>query len=119
MAFKSAGGKVPIRWLAPECLKQRVYTHKSDVWAYGESLATKLASSSIIIIITSCNNTIGVTVWEILTFGARPYPDLKASEILTALQNGVRLKQPETCTLDLYAIILKCMFCFSIFLLYY
>ena len=66
-------------------------------------------------IITSCNNTIGVTVWEILTFGARPYPNLKASEVLMALQNGVRLKQPDTCTLDLYAILLKCMFCFSIF----
>ena len=43
-AFKSAGGKVPIRWLAPECLKQRVYTHKSDVWSYGESVAMYIAS---------------------------------------------------------------------------
>ena len=34
--FKSARGKVPIRWLAPECLRHRLYTHKSDVWSYGE-----------------------------------------------------------------------------------
>ena len=53
---------------------------------------------------------IGVTVWEILTFGARPYSNLQAHEILTALQNGVRLKQPDTCTLDLYAILQKCTF---------
>ena len=36
--FKSTGGKVPVRWLAPECLSRRLYTHKSDVWAYGESI---------------------------------------------------------------------------------
>ena len=34
--FKSARGKVPVRWLAPECLRYRLYTHKSDVWSYGE-----------------------------------------------------------------------------------
>jgi len=34
--FKSARGKVPVRWLAPECLRYRMYTHKSDVWSYGE-----------------------------------------------------------------------------------
>ena len=38
--FKSASGKVPVRWLAPECLRYRLYTHKSDVWSYGE--CTKL-----------------------------------------------------------------------------
>ena len=36
--FKSAGGKVPVRWLAPESLRHRLYTHKSDVWAYGEKM---------------------------------------------------------------------------------
>ena len=34
--FKSARGKVPVRWLAPECLRRRLYTHKSDVWSYGK-----------------------------------------------------------------------------------
>ena len=33
---KSEKGKVPVRWLAPECLRHRLYTHKSDVWSYGK-----------------------------------------------------------------------------------
>ena len=36
------------------------------------------------------SKTVGVTVWEILTFGARPYPNLQASEIFVALQSGIR-----------------------------
>ena len=45
--YKGTGGKVPVRWLAPECLlpvrwlapeclRKKEYSHKSDVWAYGE-----------------------------------------------------------------------------------
>lgn len=29
-------GKMPVKWLAPECLKYGVFTHKSDVWAFGK-----------------------------------------------------------------------------------
>ncbi|XP_065887140.1 receptor tyrosine-protein kinase erbB-2-like isoform X4 [Dysidea avara] len=82
--FKSAKGKVPVRWLAPESLINRMYTHKSDVWSYG------------------------VTVWEILTFGARPYPGIKAHELLGAIYKGVRLEQSQTCSPDMYAVLLKC-----------
>lgn len=27
--------KVPIRWTAPECLREKKYTTASDVWSYG------------------------------------------------------------------------------------
>lgn len=33
--YKAAGGKMPIKWLALECIQQRIFTHKSDVWAFG------------------------------------------------------------------------------------
>lgn len=41
--YKAEGGKMPIKWLAPECILDRRFTHKSDVWAFG------------------------ITIWEILT----------------------------------------------------
>ena len=51
---------------------------------------------------------VGVTVWEILTFSARPYPNLTARQLLGALYNGVRLEQPVTCSHDLYRTLSEC-----------
>lgn len=70
--------------MAPESLRKKIYTHKSDVWSYA------------------------VTVWEILTFGARPYGDKNARDIVRLIEGGDRLKQPITCTIELYAILLEC-----------
>lgn len=36
--YKAAGGKMPIKWLALECIQHRRFTHKSDVWAFGTNL---------------------------------------------------------------------------------
>lgn len=33
--YKAESGKLPIKWLAIECIRDRVFTHKSDVWAFG------------------------------------------------------------------------------------
>ena len=41
--------QLPIKWLAIECITERTFSHLSDVWAFG------------------------ITCWEILTYGARPY----------------------------------------------
>lgn len=40
LEYTADGGKMPVKWLAPECLKYRVFTHKSDVWAFGKSTCT-------------------------------------------------------------------------------
>ena len=47
-------------------------------------------------------------MWEILTFGARPYKERKPHEMLQYLESGQRLVQPPTCTIDLYQVLLKC-----------
>ena len=41
---------LPFKWMAPEALRFRVYSSKSDVWAYG------------------------VTLWELYEYGTIPYP---------------------------------------------
>ena len=45
--FIETGGKMPLKWLAIECIEKGHYSHKSDVWSFG------------------------VTIWEILTYGKR------------------------------------------------
>ncbi|KAK7880380.1 hypothetical protein WMY93_032970 [Mugilogobius chulae] len=82
--YQADGGKVPIKWMALESILQWTYTHQSDVWSYG------------------------VTVWELMTFGSRPYDGIPASEICSVLERGERLPQPPICTIDVYMIMVKC-----------
>lgn len=82
--YKAAGGKMPIKWLALECIQHRIFTHKSDVWAFG------------------------VTVWELLTFGGRPYDNVPAREVPELLEKGERLPQPSIASIEVYMIMIKC-----------
>uniref|UniRef100_A0A8C4F0Y4 Receptor protein-tyrosine kinase n=1 Tax=Dicentrarchus labrax TaxID=13489 RepID=A0A8C4F0Y4_DICLA len=82
--YHADGGKVPIKWMALESILHRKFTHQSDVWSYG------------------------VTVWELMTFGAKPYDMIPAREIPDVLEGGERLPQPLICTIDVYMIMVKC-----------
>ena len=62
----------------------QVFTHKSDVWAYG------------------------VTVWELLTQGETPYKNYKAEHVPDILEKGERLSQPPFATIDIYMFLVKC-----------
>lgn len=53
---------------------------------------------------------LGVTVWELMTFGTKPYDGIPASEIAGILEKGERLPQPPICTIDVYMIMVKCKF---------
>lgn len=75
---------MPIKWLAPECIIDRLYSHKSDVWAYG------------------------VTIWELLTFGSKPFDDMVVKEIYLNLKKGTRLPQPTITNIDVYMQLMKC-----------
>ncbi|VDM29268.1 unnamed protein product [Toxocara canis] len=50
--------KVPIKWLAPETMQQRIYSLKTDVWSYGIMRYDS------------------IQVWEIYAEGYEPYPSL-------------------------------------------
>ncbi|XP_064271554.1 tyrosine-protein kinase Mer isoform X2 [Passer domesticus] len=76
--------KMPVKWIALESLADRVYTTKSDVWAFG------------------------VTMWEIATRGMTPYPGVQNHEIYEYLFHGQRLKKPEDCLDELYEIMSEC-----------
>lgn len=50
----------------------------------------------------------GVTVWELMTFGAEPYAGLRLAEVPDLLEKGERLAQPHICTIDVYMVMVKC-----------
>ncbi|XP_072292604.1 tyrosine-protein kinase Mer [Eucyclogobius newberryi] len=76
--------KMPVKWIAVESLADRVFTVKSDVWAFA------------------------VTMWEIATRGMTPYPGIQNHEIYDHLLEGHRLKQPPDCLDELYEIMYLC-----------
>ncbi|CAH8578947.1 unnamed protein product [Heterobilharzia americana] len=82
--YHASGGRMPIKWLAIECIQDRIFSSKSDVWAYG------------------------ITLWEMCTFGQRPYENIHAKDLLDFLEKGNRLPQPETTSLDFYCLMLQC-----------
>ncbi|MEE6471483.1 hypothetical protein FKM82_009285 [Ascaphus truei] len=76
--------KTPVKWMALESIHFGKYTHQSDVWSYG------------------------VTLWEMMTFGAEPYAGIRLSEVPDLLEKGERLSQPHICTIDVYMVMVKC-----------
>ncbi|XP_072123700.1 hepatocyte growth factor receptor isoform X2 [Mobula birostris] len=79
-----SGAKLPVKWMALESLQTQKFTTKSDVWSFG------------------------VLLWELMTRGAPPYPDVDSFDVTVYLLQGRRLLQPEYCPDSLYAIMLKC-----------
>ncbi|KAB0344305.1 hypothetical protein FD754_021231 [Muntiacus muntjak] len=78
------GAKLPVKWMALESLQTQKFTTKSDVWSFG------------------------VLLWELMTRGAPPYPDVNTFDITVYLLQGRRLLQPEYCPDALYEVMLKC-----------
>lgn len=50
----------------------------------------------------------GVTIWEILTYGGKPYEHVAARDLPELVLKGGRLSQPDICSLELYKVILSC-----------
>lgn len=81
---KTTNGRLPVKWMAPEALFDRVYTHQSDVWSFG------------------------VLMWEIFTLGGSPYPGIPVEELFKLLKEGHRMDKPTNCTNELYMMMRDC-----------
>lgn len=51
---------------------------------------------------------LGVTIWELMTFGGKPYDGISTRDIPDLLEKGERLPQPPICTIDVYMVMVKC-----------
>lgn len=47
-------------------------------------------------------------MWELLTYGARPYEHVPARDVPELLEKGERLSQPSICSIDVYMLMIKC-----------
>ena len=109
----SQGGKIPIRWTAPEAIAFRTFSSASDVWSFG------------------------VVMWEVLAYGERPYwnmtnRDVSARtwlgsgipgpggegaapaqhhvppQVISSVEEGYRLPAPMGCPHALHQLMLDC-----------
>uniref|UniRef100_A0A3B4WAK4 receptor protein-tyrosine kinase n=1 Tax=Seriola lalandi dorsalis TaxID=1841481 RepID=A0A3B4WAK4_SERLL len=80
----SLGGKIPVRWTAPEAIAYRKFTSASDVWSYG------------------------IVTWEVMSYGERPYWDMSNQDVINAIEQDFRLPAPMDCTVVLHQLMLDC-----------
>uniref|UniRef100_A0A3Q2XUL4 receptor protein-tyrosine kinase n=1 Tax=Hippocampus comes TaxID=109280 RepID=A0A3Q2XUL4_HIPCM len=80
----SLGGKIPVRWTAPEAIAYRKFTSASDVWSYG------------------------IVTWEVMSYGERPYWDMSNQDVINAIEQDFRLPAPMDCPTVLHQLMLDC-----------
>eukprot|EP00117_Sycon_ciliatum_P007720 scpid10526/ scgid10714/ Proto-oncogene tyrosine-protein kinase ROS; Proto-oncogene c-Ros; Proto-oncogene c-Ros-1; Receptor tyrosine kinase c-ros oncogene 1; c-Ros receptor tyrosine kinase len=70
---------VPVRWMSPESLQDKLFTGKSDVWAFG------------------------ILLWEIFTYGQTPYGEhTSVFDVYKFVTMGGILDQPQFCPTAMY-----------------
>ncbi|CAB3377317.1 Hypothetical predicted protein [Cloeon dipterum] len=74
------GGKLPIKWTAPEALKHAKFSNKSDMWSFG------------------------ILLWEIYSFGRVPYPRIPLADVVKHVEKGYKMEAPEGCPPEVYHI---------------
>ncbi|KAL4648250.1 vascular endothelial growth factor receptor kdr-like isoform X2 [Arapaima gigas] len=82
---RKGDARLPLKWMAPEAIFDKIYTTQSDVWSFG------------------------VLMWEIFSLGASPYPGLQIDEeFCCRLKEGTRMKAPEYASTEIYQTMLDC-----------
>ncbi|XP_074162027.1 ephrin type-A receptor 8 isoform X2 [Sminthopsis crassicaudata] len=83
-AYTTTGGKIPIRWTAPEAIAFRKFSSASDVWSFG------------------------VVMWEVLAYGERPYWNMTNRDVISSVEEGYRLPAPMGCPAALHQLMQDC-----------
>ncbi|XP_069775130.1 ephrin type-A receptor 8 isoform X3 [Narcine bancroftii] len=83
-AYTTTGGKIPIRWTSPEAITYRKFSSASDVWSYG------------------------VVMWEVTSYGERPYWNMTNRDVIKSVEEGYRLPAPMGCPAALHQLMLDC-----------
>ncbi|XP_063169876.1 vascular endothelial growth factor receptor kdr-like [Candoia aspera] len=82
---RKGDARLPLKWMAPEAIFDKIYTTQSDVWSFG------------------------VLLWEIFSLGASPYPGVQIDEdFCRRLKEGTRMRSPEYSTPEIYQTMLDC-----------
>ncbi|XP_052470152.1 vascular endothelial growth factor receptor 3 isoform X4 [Carassius gibelio] len=82
---RKGNARLPLKWMAPESIFDKVYTSQSDVWSFG------------------------VLLWEIFSLGASPYPGIQIDEdFCNRLKDGTRMRAPDNASPEIYGIMLAC-----------
>ncbi|XP_065899232.1 uncharacterized protein [Dysidea avara] len=82
--YVTSGGKIPVKWTAPEAIHYRKYSGQSDVWSYG------------------------IVLYEIWSLGCEPYEWLTIVETIEKVDTGYRLPPPPGCPRAIYRVMIKC-----------
>uniref|UniRef100_A0A0A9YBQ5 Tyrosine-protein kinase receptor n=2 Tax=Lygus hesperus TaxID=30085 RepID=A0A0A9YBQ5_LYGHE len=81
---KGTKGLLPVRWMAPESLKDGVFTSQSDAWSYG------------------------VVLYEMATLASQPYQGLSNEQVLKYVIEGGIMERPDKCPDKLYNVMAIC-----------
>ncbi|XP_071510669.1 uncharacterized protein [Diadema antillarum] len=79
------GNSPSTKWMAYESLVFNTYTDKSNVWS------------------------LGVMIWEIMSFGREPFEGFSDDDLARRLMEGYTLNQPDGCLDDVYEMIQSCL----------
>ncbi|CAH1956241.1 unnamed protein product [Acanthoscelides obtectus] len=76
---------LPIKWMAIESIRDRIFSTQSDVWSFG------------------------IVLWELFSLARTPYPGMEADERLYhKLVDGYRMEAPEYSPKEIYRLMSEC-----------
>ncbi|KZC11866.1 Vascular endothelial growth factor receptor kdr-like [Dufourea novaeangliae] len=67
---KKGDGRLPIKWMAIESIRDGIFSTQSDIWSFG------------------------IVLWEFFTLAETPYPGMETEEQYQKLIEGYRMEQP-------------------------